>query len=208
MTKKKYYILALIVAVLLTITQITISKYAVKRDEGYIYIANRDILKGDAVIMSDLQRITVYGYKSEIVLTQNMYSILDINKGEVVNTSCFTNTAYTDEDRMISVTVDIDRSNGGNINRNEKVDIYVIPDIADFEAYEMKWLEDILFGMHIIYASDMNVGFMLEDVWVEDIMAQNSGSLIVSLRVAYPTDILLSFLKNKCDMEFIITAEH
>ncbi|MFA7672430.1 MAG: hypothetical protein WCY62_01075 [Clostridia bacterium] len=208
MTKRKYFILALVIAVLLTAVQIAISKYAVKSDEGYIYVANREIQKGDTVTVSDLQKITVYGYTGEIIFTDNMFSLLDIRKGDVVNTSCFDNAMYTDKDRMISVTVDADRSNGGNIRGNETVDIYVIPDMTDFQPYEMKWLEEVLSSIDIAYLSDKDVGFMLNDVWVDDVITQNAGSSIVSLRVASPTDILLSFLKNKCDIEFIVTVEH
>jgi hypothetical protein len=208
MTKRKYFILALVIAVLLTVIQIAISKYTIKGDEGYIYVANREIRKGETVTASDLEKITVYGYTGDIIITENMFSLLDIEMGEVVNTGCFANTLHTDKDRMISVTVDADRSNGGKITCNEALDIYVIPDTADFQPYEIKWLEGILSSMDIAYISDKDIGFILKDVWVEDVAAQNTGSSIVSLRVAYPTDILLSFMKNKCVMEFIITAAH
>ena len=191
----------------LTLLQIFISRATVEKDEGYIYVTVRDLIKGESIKSEDIEKIKIYGYTMEIQVSDNLICIFDMPKGSIVTKQSLIEKHNSNNQNFVSIATDKNRCALKNLSINTKIDLFIMPDIKSLSLYESSWLERLLIEESIAYDPDKDIGFVINGLTVSSISGLDTANQNIVLEVEPPIDRLLAFMKNKCVMEFIIPMQ-
>ncbi len=208
MKKYKYYILAAVFAVILTLLQIFISRYMIEKDKGYIYVTTKDISKGEHVDKEDIKEVLIFGFASDFVYDGNKVCINDIPKGSILTNEIFAKMQDDSNLSLICMPVDKGRYPAGIIASSDKIDLFIIPDFKSIKINESVWLDNMLKKLHIDYDMDNDIGFMIEGLVIASLSNPESTNQYITLKVSQPIDQLLAFIKNRCTVEIILPLRY
>ena len=208
MKKYKYYILAAIFAVLLTLLQIFISKAMIEKDKGYLYVSDRDFVKGEHIKEGDIRKIEVFGYTSSYTIDENKVCISDMPKGVILTEQMFIDAKINQDLRIVCLMVDKSRCPSTMLSESDNIDLFIIPDNKSISLYESEWMNKILKVLKIEYDMDNDIGFMIKNLSIASLSYPESSNYSIYFRVIQPVDQLLAFLKNRSTIDIILPIQY
>jgi hypothetical protein len=208
MKKYKFYILAVISAVILTVLQILIARTAVQKEIGFIYITVNSIAKGDILQPEDYEKIEISGYDMQFQFNEGLIAITDLPQGSVISNEYFIEETVNKGTLLISLTTDKSRCPIAYIEANEKINMFIMPDKKSLTIYESAWLDSFLENQSIAYDQDNDIGFMISGITIKKIAGLENANQSITIQVEPPIDRLLAFLKTRCIIEFIIPYQY
>ncbi|HQM95884.1 MAG: hypothetical protein WC554_04470 [Clostridia bacterium] len=204
MKRYKYYILAGIFAIFLTILQIFISRSFIEKDKGYVFIAERAILKGEHIKEEDVKRIQVYGISSTFTIDENKICINDIQEGTILANEMLCDMPPEKDLRVICLPVDKSRCPFAILSSSDTINVFIMPDNKSISIYESAWLDKVLKELGISYDSESDIGFMIENLEIADLGTYESSNYSISIKVPKLIDKLFAFIKGHCTIEIIL----
>jgi hypothetical protein len=204
MKKYKFYILAVMSAILLTVIQVLIAKAAVQKEIGFIYVVVNDIAEGDMLQPEDYEKIEISGYNMQFQFNEGLIAITDLKEGSIICNEYFKEQTEIRGTHFISITTDKSRCPTAYIKTNEKVNMFIMPDKKSLTINESAWLDNFLKNQSIAYDHDNDIGFMIPDITIKHIAGLENANQSIIIEVEPPIDRLLAFLKTKCIIEFMV----
>lgn len=207
MSKKLYFVLAVLISILLTVFQTIIINNKNNKNMQVVYLAGCDIA-ANTVITEDCLiqgKIFYEGHanaadKDALV---NSVALSTIQKGEVISLNDINQEADINDFRYLSLKISGDNFNANDIDNNDFVDIFFIPDYRKFERFQVEWLAFVLEQCQIDFVLGQDVGLLVKNIQIEYIDMINQSAQFVSIKVSSPFDELISFLKTNSDYQFI-----
>ncbi len=203
MKKYKFYILAVISALILSLIQLLIGGRLKNENEGHIYVLTKDIQRGELLRDSDFEKISIKGYNSDFLLKDDYISAINLSKGSILSNSFFQNEYLDDKDRIISLHLDNSRLPLNDIKVFDKVSLFIIPDSKKMGDLDWIKLERLLKEEKIPYNPERDLGFVLDNLVIRSLPLGDYLGKGISLKVPASQDIIISFLKDKASMEII-----
>lgn len=204
MKRYKYYILAGIFAVLLTVLQIFLSKAVTEKDKGHVYVAQREFLKGEHINAGDVKKVQVYGITSTFTIDESRICITDIPEGTILSDLMLGELPCDKGLRTMCLPVDKNRCPSAVLTLSDTIDVYIIPDDKSISLSQSIWLDKMLEELKIPYNPDNDIGFMIENLEIADLGNYESSNYTISIKITDSVDELLSFLKGRSTMEIIL----
>lgn len=212
MRKSVYIIIAVLIAVALTLVQSFIAGAATKKNEIEMIITKKDIRKGSIITEKDIIKSNMYLAKGEQNLVKTEYDSIigsiaahDIHKGGILTERDIISSEGEDKTmRRISLAITGENFNAYDITQGDYVDIYIIPDMDKLNEASIIWINDKLSASNIAYVPMKEPGIMIENIRVEHIDSGTGGTAkYASIKVKKPIDEAISYLKRVGEYEFI-----
>lgn len=211
MRKAIYIILAIAIAVGLTVIQVVIAKKANDTNQTAMFMAVEDLEKGEVVREEDIQEIIFFtensGQIPKALDSKNLVGKIllnDVKKDSLITTGdVFDNKDVSEEERFLSLEVNGSNFNADCLVAGDIVDIFFLPEFKNLENYQIVWLNEILSGYACFIKGKMP-GILIENLTINHI-SKTAGdhAEYVSIRVPEPIDEAIAFLEQISEYEFI-----
>ena len=208
MKRKKYFIIAILIAVLMTVIQSMIANMSIRKKEQTVYVAAEEIHKGTVMEPYMTEEIRIYSDVKidcpDLSDIAGRIALKDLPKNSILKERDFISEEASEDVRFLSVNVDISNFNAGNLRTQDIVDLFIIPDLKKTEEFQLKWLIQLLDACNISYIPGVHGGIMIENITIDHISSPSGqGRQNVSIRVKKPLDEVISFLQHTASLEFI-----
>jgi len=207
MNRKFYFILAIILSLLITVVQSVIINNKYTHNMTTVYVAIKDIAK-DTIITDKCYKLEKVSTKGKLnsfdeKALLNSVACSSIKKGDIITQHDFDENYNINNFRYLALKINGENFNANDIKRYEYVDIFFMPDLEKIKGYQFTWLTNTLEECGIMFNPNNEVGLFIKNVQIEYIDNINNSAQYVSVKVVYPYDQIISFLKTNSIYEFI-----